>query len=120
MDCRCVFVRRVLRLSGFGVVLFHSKVCYIVIHGEADRALGVNGVVVQIQINSGVKESLPVLSEVIVFVKSLLELYGVSFANTLNAKIINEQAKQYWEASVLPELRCKGALVVVVNLEAIF
>ena len=96
------FVWRVLRISGVGVVVFHSKVCNVVIHGEAERALGVNGVVVPLNINSGVKVSLPVISEFIVFGKSLLEVYGVSFANILNAKVVNEQAKHDWAPSVSP------------------
>ena len=110
----------VLRLFGFRVVVFHSKVFNVVIHGEADRALGVNGVFVSLQINAAVKVSLPVLSEVIVFGKSLLEVYGVSLANALNVKSVNEQAKNYWDPSVSPETRCEGELVVVVKLEALF
>ena len=105
---------------GARVVVFHSKICNVVIHGEVDLALGVNGVVVPLKINSGVKVSLPVLSEFIVFSESLLEVYGVSFANVLNAKVVNEQAKHDWAPSVLPETRCEGALVVVLNLEALF
>ena len=41
-------------LLGVGVVVLHSKVGNVVIHGEAKRALGVNGVVVPLNINSGV------------------------------------------------------------------
>ena len=74
INYRCVFVCGVLRLSGVGVVVFYSKVCNVVIHGEADRALGVNGVVFPLQINARVKVSLPVLSEFIVFGESLLEV----------------------------------------------
>ena len=44
----------------------------------------------------------------------------MSFSNVINAKVVNEQAKQYWVPTVLPEPRCEGALVVVVNLEALF
>ena len=109
-----------LQISGVGVFVFHYKVCNVVIHGEADRALGVNGVVVPLQINAGVKVSLPVLSEFILFGESLLEVYSVSFANVLNAKVVNEQAKHDWEPSVSPEPRCEGALVLVVKLEALF
>ena len=114
-----MFVWGVLQLSGVDVVVFHSKVCNVVIHGEADRALGVNGVVVTLQINAGVKVALPVLSEFIVFGESLLEVYGVSFSHVINAKAVNEQAKYYWAPSVSPDPRCEGALVVVVNLEAL-
>ena len=57
-----MFVCRVLQLSGVGLVLFHSKVCNVVIHGGADRALDVNGVVITLQINAGLKVSLPVFS----------------------------------------------------------
>ena len=102
IDYRCVVVRGVLQISGVGVVVFHSKVCNIVIHGEADRALGVNGFVVPIQINAGVKVSLPFLSEVIVFGESFFEVYRMLFANVLNSKDVNEQEKHYWEPSVLP------------------
>ena len=84
-----MFVWGVLRLYGVGVVVFHSKVCNLVIHGEADCALGVNGVVVPLKINAGVKFSIPVLSEFILFGKSLLEVYGVLFSNVLNTKVIN-------------------------------
>ena len=62
-----MFVWGVLRISGFGVVVFQYKVCNVVIHGEADRALGVNGVVVSPHIDAGVKVSFTVLSEFIVF-----------------------------------------------------
>ena len=116
----CVFVWGVLQLSGVDVVVFHSKVCNVVIHGEADRALGVNGFVVPLQINAGVKVSPPVFSDLIVFGESLLEVYGVSFANLLNAKVVNDQRKHYGATSVSPETRHEGALVVVVNLEALF
>ena len=88
-----MFVRVLLRLSGVRVVAFHSKVCNIVIHGEADRALGVNGVIFPLQINAVVKFSLPDFSEYILFGESLSEVYGVLFANVLNAKVVNEQAK---------------------------
>ena len=84
-----MFAWVVLWLYGVGVVIFHSNVFNVVIHGEADRALGVNGVVVPLQINAGVKVSLPVLSEFILFGESLLEVYSVSFANILNAKVVN-------------------------------
>ena len=76
-----------------GVFAFHSKVCNVVIHGKADSALGVNGVVVPLNTNAGVKISLPVLSKFIVFDKSLLEVYGVLFANVIKAKVFNEKAK---------------------------
>ena len=52
IDYRYVFVWGVLQISGVGVFVFHYKVCNVVIHGEADRALGVNGVVVPLKINS--------------------------------------------------------------------
>ena len=120
IDYRFVFVWGVLQLYGVGVVVFHSKVCNVFIYGEADRALGVNGVVVTLQINAGVKVFLTVLSEFIVFVEILLEVYGMSFANLLNSKVVNEQARNYWAPRVSPEPRCEGALVVVVNLEALF
>ena len=70
-----------LWLSGVGVFVFHSKVCNVVIHGEADRVLGVNGVKVPLKINAGVKALLSVLSQFIVFGESLLEVNGVSFSN---------------------------------------
>ena len=44
----------------------------------------------------------------------------MSFANVINAKVVNEQAKRDWAPSVLPEPRCEGTLVVVVELEALF
>ena len=71
---RYVFVRGLLQISGVRVVVSYSKVCNIVIHGEADRALGVNGVVFPLQINAGVKVSLPVFSEFIVLGQSLFEV----------------------------------------------
>ena len=114
-----MFVKGVLRISGVGVVVFHSKVCNIVIHGEADCALGMNGVVVSLHIHAGVKVSLIVFSEFIVFGKSLFEVHGVLLSNVINAKVVNEQAKNYWAPSVSPEPRSEGALVVDVNLEAL-
>ena len=74
IDFWCVFVWEVLWLPGFGVVILYSKGLNVVIHGEADRALGVNGVVVPLQINAGVKVSLPVFSEFIVLGQSLFEV----------------------------------------------
>ena len=115
-----MFLWGVLWISGVGVVVFHSKVFNVVIHGEADRELGVNGVVVPLQINAGVKVSLPVLSEFIVFGEIFLEVYGVLFTNVLNAKAVNDKARYYWVPSVSPEPRCEKALVVVVNLQALF
>ena len=79
-----------------------------------------NGVIVPLHINSGVKVSLPVLCEFIVFGESLLEVYVVSFANLLNAKAVNNQAKHDWAPSVSPDPRYEGALLVVVKREAIF
>ena len=119
IDFWCVFVWEVLRLSVVGLAVFHSKVFNVVIHGEANRALGVNGVVVPLKTNSGVKVSLSVISEFILFGESLLEVYGMSFANVINTKVVNDQAKHDWSPSVSPEPRCEGALVVVVNLEAL-
>ena len=115
-----MFVWGVLRLSGVGVVVFHSKVCNVVIHGEEERKLGVYVVVVPLQINSGVKVSLPVISEFIVFRESLLGFCGVLLSNVLNAKVVNNQAKHDRAPGVSPESRCEGALLVVVNLEALF
>ena len=54
------------------------------------------------------------------FGESLPEVYVVLFANVLNAKVVNEQAKNYGAPSVSPEPRCEGALVIVVNLEVLF
>ena len=102
------------------MVVFHSKVFNVVIHGESDRVLGVNGVLFPLNINARVKVSLPVLSEFIMLDKSLLEVYGVSLANILDTKVVNEQAKNDWVPSVSPEPRCEGELVVAVNLEALF
>ena len=74
IDNLCVFVWGVLWLFGVGVVLFHSNVCNEVIHGEANRALGVNGVVVPLKINARVEVSLPVLGEFVLFCEGLLEV----------------------------------------------
>ena len=120
IDYWCVFVWGGLRLCGVVVVVFHSKVCNIVIYGEADRALGVNGVVVPLQINARVKVSLPVFSEFIVFGERLFEVYGVSLANIIKAKVVNKQAKHYWVPSVSHEPRWEGALVLVMNLDVVF
>ena len=51
--------------------------------------------------------------------ESLIEVDGVSFANVLNAEVVNDQAKRDWEPSVPPEPRCEGALLVVMDLEAL-
>ena len=56
------------------MVVLHSKVGNVVIHGEADRAIGVNGVVVPLKINARVEVSLPVLGEFVVFCEGLLEV----------------------------------------------
>ena len=53
------------------------------------------------------------------FGEILLKVYGVLFANVLNSEVVNEQEKHDWAPSVPPEPRYEGALVVVVNLEAI-
>ena len=54
------------------------------------------------------------------FYEGLLDVYGVLFVNILNAGVFNEQAKHDWAPSVLPEPRYEGALVLVVDLEALF
>ena len=69
-----MFVLGVLWLPGVGVVLLHSKVGNVVIHGEADHELGMNGVVVTLNINAGVQVSLPVQGDFVVFSKDLLEV----------------------------------------------
>ena len=79
----------VLWLLGVGVVVLPSKVGNVFIHGEADRALGVNGVVVPLKINSRLQVSLPVLGDFVVFYEGLLEVYGVLFANVFNTEVIN-------------------------------
>ena len=56
------------------MVVLHSKVGNVVIHSEADRALGVNGVVVLLIINTGVQVSLPALGDFVVFFEYLLEV----------------------------------------------
>ena len=62
-----MFLWELLWLPGFKLVILHSKVGNAVIHDEADRALGVNGVVVPLKINAGVQFSLPVLGDFLVF-----------------------------------------------------
>ena len=69
-----MFVWGVLWLPGVGVVVFNSKVGNIVIHSEADRALGVNGVVVTLKINAGVQIYLLVLGDFVVFYEGLFEV----------------------------------------------
>ena len=44
----------------------------------------------------------------------------MSFANVLNVEVVNNQAKHDWAPSVLPEPRCEGAMVVVVDLDTLF
>ena len=53
------------------------------------------------------------------FCECLLEVYGVSFANVLNAEVVNDQEKHDWAPSASPEPRCEGALVAVVDLDAL-
>ena len=69
-----MFLWGVLWLPGVVVVVLHSKVGNVVIHGEVDRALVVNGVVVPLKINDGVQVSLPVLGDLVVFFEDLLEV----------------------------------------------
>ena len=69
-----MFVWGLLWLLGVGVVVFQLKFVNVVIHGEADRALGVNGVIVPLKINVGVKVSLPVLGDFVVFCEGLFEV----------------------------------------------
>ena len=54
------------------------------------------------------------------FGESLLDVYGVLFANVINSKVVNDQAKHDWAPSFPQEPRCEGALLVVVDLEAFF
>ena len=84
-----MFVWGVLWLPGVGVVVLHSKVCNVVIHGETNHALGVNGVVVPLKINAGVQVSLTVLGDFVVFCEVLIEVQGVSFVNVFNSEVIN-------------------------------
>ena len=69
-----MFVCGVLWLPGVGVVILHSKVGDVVVHGEAKSELGVNGVVVPLKINAGLQVSLPVLGDFVVFFEDLLEV----------------------------------------------
>ena len=120
IDNLCVFVWGVLWLPGVGVVVLQSKVGNVVIHGEADCALGVNGVAVLLTINAGVQLSLPVLIDFVMFFEDLLEVYGVLFANVFNAEVINYHAKNDWAPSVAPDPRCEGTLLVFLDHEALF
>ena len=56
------------------MVVLHSKVGNVVIHGEADCAFGVNGVVVSLKIKARVQASLPFLGDFVVFCEDLLEV----------------------------------------------
>ena len=84
-----MFVRGLLRYPGVRVVEFYSEVGNVVVHCKADYALGVHGVVVPLQVDSGVKIALPVHCDVVVFFKDCFEVEGVLFANLLNTKVIN-------------------------------
>ena len=84
-----VFVRGVLSFPGVSVVEFDSGVGNVVVHCKADCALGVNGVIVPLQVDAGVKIALPVHCDVVVFFEDCFEVEGVPFANILNTKVIN-------------------------------
>ena len=62
-----VFVWGVLRFPGISVVEFDSQVVNVVVHCEADCAIGVYCVVVPLQIDAGVKIAFPAYSYVMVF-----------------------------------------------------
>ena len=61
-------------IIGVGLVVLHLKVGNVVVHGEAYRALGVNGVVVPLKIIVGVQVSLPVLGDFVVFFEYFIEV----------------------------------------------
>ena len=69
-----MFVWGELWILGVGLVVLHSKVGNVVIHGEADRALGVNRFIVPLKINAGVQVSLPVLGDFVVFFEYFIEV----------------------------------------------
>ena len=102
------------------VFKFCSKVGDVVVHCEADCALGVDGVIVPLQVDAREEVTFPVLGDVVVFFESCLEVEGVAFADVLNAKVVNEQAEHNWAPGVAPEAGSDGALVVAVDFEALF
>ena len=71
------------------MVELYREVCNVVVHCKADCAIGVNGVVVPLQVDAGVKIALPVHCAFVVFFEDCFEVKGVSFANVLNTRVIN-------------------------------
>ena len=84
-----VFLWGVLRFLGVSVFEFESEVGNVVVHCEAYCAIGVDWVVVPLQVDAGVKIAFPVYSYVIVFFLDGFEVEGMLFSNVLNAKVIN-------------------------------
>ena len=62
-----VFVQGVLRFPGVSVVEFDSEVGNVVVHCEADCAIGVYWVVVPLQVDAGVNITFMVYCDIIVF-----------------------------------------------------
>ena len=71
------------------MVKLYPEVGNVVVHSKAGCALGANGVVVPLQVDAGVKISLPVHCDVVVFFEDCFEVEGVSVANLLNTIVIN-------------------------------
>ena len=71
------------------VVELYPEVCNVVVRCKADCAIGVNGVVVPLQVDAGVKIAVPVHCDVVVFFEDCFEVEVVSFTNVINTKVIN-------------------------------
>ena len=90
------------------MIPLESEVGNVFVHDEATGALGV----VPLEIDAGVKVTLPVFSDVILFFEGISKVVDMAVANIFNTKVVDYESEEDRALFVAPNTRSGGALVV--------
>ena len=98
------------------MILLDAEVGNTFVHGKDTGTFGV----VPLDIDAGVKVTLPVFSDVILFFEGISKVVDMAVANISNFRGVNDEGKEYGAPFVAPKSRCGGGLVVAVYVGALF
>ena len=85
-----------------------KELANVVCHGEVARSL----VVVSFEVDARKISPIPVFCDGVTFLEGVTQMFGVSFTNILNDKIVDDEAECDGTPFVAPQTRCGEALVV--------
>ena len=85
----CVLVGENIPLIVVRLIPPEAEFGDVVVHGEAKGALGV----VPLEIDAGVKVTLPVFSDVILFFEGISKVVDMAVANIFNTKVVDNEAE---------------------------